>query len=459
MTKQQFNPVDATWLHMETANSPMHVGVLATFSLPRKAGPGYLINMVQRLRASTDIVSPWNLKLAQGIGSRLVPALETDPSVDLDYHFRHSALPSPGGERELGVVVSRLHSNALDRSRPLWEIHLIEGLENNRLAIYTKVHRALLDDINAIPLVTGLLSASARQKTQAPWSTSMASRAPSTANQLLRDFRVTEVASSIGKAAAGLLKTGLSRRKSGSFLVSNSAPFSTLNRPITAQRRFATAQFEQDRVEAIAKATDSTVNEILTYLCGSSLRRFFKEYNALPEKSLVGLIPVSLQERGAHNPGGAIAGIRVELATDQGNPRKRLEAVKESIASVRDDRTTLPEDAAISYALMRSIPILMSQSRAIGQFMRPLFNVHVSVTPGPDRPLYLEGARLESIYPMTQLMQYSALSIDCVSYAGTLNIGFCGARETIPRLQRLAVYMNTALVDLEELVYPQKEAL
>ena len=120
--------------------------------------------------------------------------------------------------------------------------------------------------------------------------------------------------------------------------------------------------------------------------------------------------------------------------------------------SVREDRASLPEDAATSYVMMRAAPIYASQMPGLGRFVPPLFNLSVSNTPGPDRPRYFNGARLEAIYPVSQLMQFSALSIDCTSYAGTLNIGITGARDTLPHLQRIAVYLGKAASDLEELV-------
>ena len=136
----------------------------------------------------------------------------------------------------------------------------------------------------------------------------------------------------------------------------------------------------------------------------------------------------------------------------------RLQAVKESIHAVREDRASLPSEAVTSYVLMRAAPLYASQLRGVGRFVPPLFNLAVSNTPGAEKPLYFNGARLEAVYPMSPLMQFTALSIDCVSYAGTLNIGFTGARDTLPHLQRMAVYLGKAVADLEELLAEKEEA-
>lgn len=452
-------PLDAVWLMMESDDTPMHVGVLAIFHKPRNAPADYLTHMAAEMRESKQIVPPWDQRLsrasAPGINQRLVE----DPDFDLDYHFRHSALPGPGGERELGMVVSRLHSHPLDRSRPLWELHLIEGLERERFAFYIKVHHALVGNVNGIPLLFAALTGSARQRDMPPlWARPLVAGEcdgeDESSERNVGDILSASADSlrAMGRATADFVRSALTRREPGSVLMPMGTPRSTLNRHIGPQRRFATQQLERTRVQRLADATDSTLNEILAYLCGSSLRRFFKEYNALPDESLVGGMPVSLQERSERLPGNAIAGLRVALGTHIGDPLARLEAVKAAMQAVRQDRASLPEESVTPYVLLRAAPIYASQAPLLGRFVPPLFNLTVSNTPGPETARYYNGARLEAIYPLSQLMQFSALSIDCVSYAGTLNIGFTGARDTLPHLQRMAVYLGKAVEDLEELV-------
>ena len=450
------NPLDAVWLMMESKDTPMHIGVLAIFQKPRNAPENYLGQWAAQWRDCREWAAPWSYRLSDRRGVSITPRLIEEKSVELDYHFRHSALPTPGGERELGLMVSRLHSNALDRQRPLWEFHLIEGLEKGRFAFYLKMHHALINDVNGISILLSALSTSAKSRNMPPpWALTLPTANTDDATGADNWSKLAEPAqavASIGRAASGLLRNALKRNKEGSFLIPLGTPRSTLNRHINTQRRFATQQFEQQRIEQLAQATESTVNEILAYLCGSSLRRFFKEYNALPDEPLVAALPVSLHEHNERLPGNAIAGIRVALGTHIGDPLARLEAVKISMREVREDRASLPDEAVTSYVMLRAAPLYASQMPAVGRFVPPLFNLSISNTPGPDSPRYFNGARLESIYPLSPLMQFSALSIDCVSYSGTLNIGFTGARDTLPHLQRLAVYVGKAVEDLEELL-------
>lgn len=452
MNNDIMSPLNSAWLLMESADTPMHLGALAIFRQPRNAPDHYLADVASGLRAHQDVQAPWNLRLREG--RRLSGRLERIPEIDLDYHFRHTALPAPGGERELGVLISRLHSNALDRKRPLWEFHLVEGLENRRFAFYLKVHHALVDEVNLVPMLSAMLSSSSRQRNMAPpWARfdQDDSEFEDAGSPLTNGLSSAgESIGSLGKAADVLFRSR--KKEDGSVLLPNGAPRSTLNRAINTQRRVATQQYPLQRIERLAAATGSTVNEILSYLAGSSLRRFFKEYNALPDESLVAAVPVSLRDTGAQRSGKAMAAIRVSLCTHIGDPLDRLQAIKASIQAVREDLLVLPEAAVTPYALLRSAPIIASQLPTLGRFVPPLYNLSISMTAASEKPLYFNGARLEALYPLSQLMQFSALSINCASYAGSLNFGLTGARDTLPHLQRLALYIGKALTDLEEIV-------
>ena len=441
---------------LETADTPMHVGVLAIFQKPRNAGPGYPARLAASMREHRVCCEPWNYRLSGDSVGGVIQRMVEVRDVELNYHFQHSALPEPGGERELGVMVSRLHSPALDRNRPLWEFHLIEGLERDRFAFYLKVHHALVSFLDSVPTLLSMLSDSARSRNSLPlWAKPLPGAEP---DHDEAPGGAMAALASIGRAGAGLLRAAISPDKARGFLLPSSAPRSTLNRRINQQRRFATQQIEQARIERLAEAASCTVNELLTYLCGTSLRRFFKEYNALPDESLVGLLPVSLKERSSHNAANAIAGIRVELGTHIGDPLARLAAIRSSMQTVREDRLSLPEEAVTPYVLLRASPLFASQLPGVGQFVPPLFNLKISNSHGSDAPMYWQGARLDAVYPISQLLQHVALSIDCVNYAGMLNIGFTGARDTLPHLQRLAVYLGQALNDLEQLVQSEGAA-
>ena len=249
-------PVDAAWLLLETADTPMHVGVLAIFGKPRNAAPDYLARMSARMREFKARSEPWNMRLTGEGLTGMVPRMAEVRDVELNYHFQHSALPAPGGERELGIVVSRLHSPALDRNRPLWEFHLIEGLENDCFAFYLKIHHALISFLDVVPTLLSMLSDSGRSRNMPPlWARPLPG---ADSDEPGEETGAMESLASLGRAGAGLLRAAVAPEKARGFLLPSGAPRSTLNRAINQQRRFATQQFEQARIERIAAATSST---------------------------------------------------------------------------------------------------------------------------------------------------------------------------------------------------------
>ncbi|MDB5974483.1 MAG: acyltransferase [Nevskia sp.] len=451
--------LDRSWLLMDSADTPMHIGSLLIFSAPDDARPHFVAQLAERLRAETDVLAPWNLKLVRGMRRRLSPGWEIAADFDLEYHLRRSALPAPGGERELGMLVSRLHSHALDLSRPPWECHLIEGLHGGRYALYFKVHHALMDVGDVLRGLTGALSKNPRQRGLPPlWALpSEQSQRTVAGGQLGESLRGL-----FGGAAAGsqrAMRQAMQRllqaaRKPGDDLPAPyTAPRSALNVRIGPQRRFATQQFELARLQRAATAAQASVDEIVLYLCASVLRRFFKEYNALPQRSLVAAMP------GLHADGDAAVGDNVygaislySLGTHLADPLKRLAAIRCSVRATRAHLDALPPTLLPAYALTIAAPLLLGRLSGIHALVPRMFNLVISDLAGPRQPLYLDGSRLEAIYPMFPLTQDGALSIACYRYADTVNFGLAGARDALPHLQRMAVYMEQALQDLEDVI-------
>jgi diacylglycerol O-acyltransferase / wax synthase len=455
---RRLSPVDGAWLAIESRDTPMHVGGLFEFTQPADAQPGYLQDLFARMRAAQAVPPPWNLKLVEAplIGSRL-PVMREIHDVDLDYHVRHSALPHPGGQRELGVLVSRLHSNELDLHRPLWEVHLIEGLEENRFAMYSKIHHSLVDGISGMRLIMRALSQDpAEPGTPSFWTVPEGSRAPRGDSEqdghgalsvpfgLLRDT---------ASAAAGLSRAGLDLALAAVDARPLQAPYrapeSVLSERITGQRRFATQQYEFERVKALARAADCTLNDIVLYLSGTALRHYLIEHAHLPDRPLTAGIPVNLREADDQSMGTSIAFLIAELGTNVADPRERLRTVSRSTAEAKRHLSRLPSEARTSYTLLLNAPYIAGLVLGLGGRTPVPFSLGISNVPGPTEPLYMNGSRLDSLFPLSLLTQGNALNITCVSYAGTLNFGFTGARETMPHLQRLAIYMGEALDEIE----------
>ena len=237
------------------------------------------------------------------------------------------------------------------------------------------------------------------------------------------------------------------------------APRSPLNVPITPQRRVSTATVDLARVNALAKATGTTLNDIVLALCSAALRRYLLDLGALPERPLVAMCPVSVRTPDAHSEGNAVSMILASLATDEPDPQRRLTAIAASTQACKAHLRSLPKAALDAYSSLAMTPHLARQlvpGAASGA--RPVFNVVISNVPGPRQPLHAGGARAEQIFPMSLLFKNEALNITVLSYADQLNFGFTACRSALPHVQDVAVYTVEALEELERSVAERRAA-
>ncbi|NMO15195.1 wax ester/triacylglycerol synthase family O-acyltransferase [Pyxidicoccus fallax] len=450
------SPMDAVWMYVDGPQTPMHVASLCIYSLPEGAPEGWLQGLIEKLRSHREFTAPYNLKLASPRLKSVLPTWVEAEDIDLDYHFRHSALAKPGGERELGVLISRLHSHPMDLSQPLWEVHVIEGLEGNRFAIYTKIHHSLVDGVGGIRLLIKALSADPdAREVVAPWSVGTRRSGPLPARQHAASLSKlwsgvkdrTTAMPGVAKSFASMARDAVLRAPD--VALPFATPRSLLNGPVSAQRRFATQHYTLPRVKAVARAAGVTVNDVFLGLSAAALRRYLGELGALPERPLTAGVPVSVRPKGDEATANAISFIFANLNTHIEDPVARLRAIGESTRLAKERLQDLPRSGIADYTSMLMTPYILQVFSGLGGHMRPVFNLTISNVPGPDRPLYLCGARLEHLYPVSVLLHGQALNITSASYAGQFNIGFTGCRKTLPHMQRLAVFTGEALEELE----------
>lgn len=465
---KRLGTLDASWLAVESEDTPMHVGNMLIFSLPEGAPDTFLRDMVRSMKETGEIAPPWCSKLAWSglLGRLLAPAWKVDKNIDLDYHVRHSALPNPGGERELGILVSRLHSNPLDFARPLWECHVIEGLENNRFALYTKMHHSMIDGISGVRLLQRVLSTDPKEQGMLPpWAVRPEKRerrkgdaeakAPAALAQALDAIRhQADMTPTLFRAGNRLVQSA--RHPEGGLTAPFTGPVSKINHRVTGQRRFATQHYQLERLKNLAHASSSSLNDIVLYLCGTALRRFLLEQDDLPDTTLTAGIPVNIRPADDEGTGTAISFMIASLATNEADPLTRLQNIKTSTHQAKEHLQQLPKSALNQYTMLLMSPYILQLLSGLGGRMRPVFNVTISNVPGPQESLYYEGAKLEAMYPVSLIAHGGALNITCLSYAGSLNFGFTGCRDTLPSMQKLAVYTGEALDDLEKLIIPPK---
>jgi len=444
--RRRMSVLDASFLQLETRESPMHVASLQIFQIPAGAPGSFVRDVVTRFRAPGPLTEPFGLTLAGGPLATVSPSLRPDPDVDLGYHVRHSALPSPGGERELGELVSHLHGVPLDRTRPLWTCHVIEGLEGNRFAVYLKIHHALTDGVGGIRLMTQPLATDPDGAWCAPWQYEAPARQarPPHGKPAIRVKAAVDTALSLGRGVTGLAFRNGSQPVRRPF----EAPASALNGRITGSRRVATQQLDLARVTAVARQTSTSVNDVFLAICSAALRRHLDDAGLLPDKSLVAAVPVSLRQPG-ETGANAVGMMWSDLGTDLAGARARLDAIHASMHAAKSHMNAMSPAARKAFTLATVTPVMAVMFSGIGARVRPPMNVTISNVPGPNQPLYLNGARLDAFYPVSIPVQGQALNITCVTYDGAMNIGFTGCRDSLPHIQRIAVYAGEALEELE----------
>lgn len=453
--KTYLSPIDAAFLRMESKRTPMHVGAMMTFKLPDNAPPDFVRKLMENMRETPFMPAPFDCRLAAGRMSRLAPAWEKTV-VDMDYHMRHSALPHPGGERELGVLVARMHSHPLDLSRPLWECHLIEGLENNRFALYFKAHHCAIDGMGAMRMVQKWLSSDPNDMHgMGPWMLAAKPEVEDITEHSLwtRLKRPVHAVAEQARGTRELIK-GLNKMTRGAdsgTRMALSTPRSLFNVRVSQQRRLGTQILDLNRIKAVAKRCNGSVNDVMLAICGGAIRRYLLEQNALPEKSLLASVPVGLQRAEAQG-GNAVAGFVVPIGTDLPEACDRVAQINRVTTRSKEELMEMPPAALSQLALIGLTPFLLGQMTGTLPKIPPMFNFVISNVVLSKEPLYLMGAELEAMYPVSFLFDGYAINITLVGYRDRVAVGFLGCREAIPRLQRLAVYTSDALEELEQSV-------
>lgn len=450
---------DAAWVLAETDRTPMQVGVLATFAMPPDAGPSYLEDLVRGWREVTTFQPPFNYVL-RGPGLPRWKQLPDD-RIDLDYHLRHSAVPSPGGQRALGVLVSRLHSTRMDRRYPLWECHVIEGVAPGKWSLYMKVHHSQIDGVGGIRLAKRMFSVDPdRRQMLPPWA--VGTHGPDQSGTAPRRSSDADGRGS-GYDPLGMVKGGASVAGSLGRTFAETvlgprddlraapyrAPHSVLNGRISAPRRFATQNYDVERMRKIGAAAGGSINDVFLATCGGALRRYLGELGQLPDESLTANVPVSVRGEGEARVGNAITFLYAKLGTDIDDPVERFNAVRASTQLGKQRLPKVGSGLMDAYTTGLMGPFLGQAMAGVGGFGMPAFNVVVSNVPGFREQRYFDGSSLEEYYPLSLLFHGQALNITGVSNAGSFCIGYTGCRDTLPSLQRIAVYSGEALDELE----------
>lgn len=453
-------PADSMFLIGESREHPMHVGGLQLYKKPAGVGPDYVGERFRELLTHTDVRRLMRRRPADPVSSLGQLWWANDDDIDLEYHVRLSALPRPGKVRQLLELVSRLHGTLLDRHRPLWEFHLIDGLEDDRFATYMKIHHSIVDGVAAMSLLSGTMSTDPdRRGLPPPWA-KQPGRARSGGG---RTAGVTELLTTAAKAVPAAVRdvagvAGVATRLAGKAVRRESAglpfqaPPTMLNVPITGGRRFAADSWPIERLRAVGQGVGATLNDVVLAMCSGALRRYLAEHDQLPDRSLVAAVPVSVRaEGGAGDGGNSIGMVLCPLASDVADPVARLVSINRAMTATKAELSTLsPTQVQMLAASQALVPMLVNMTPGSNHVISPTFNLFISNVPGPRETIYWNGAELTGSYPVSIPFENQALNITVTSYAGSMDFGLTGCRRSVPHLQRMLGYLEESLAELEK---------
>jgi diacylglycerol O-acyltransferase / wax synthase len=463
---RQLTPLDAQFLAVESSRTYGHVGGLAVYD-PSTAPGGTLDydDICRLVSERLHLLPPFRWRLVQVPLGLDLPYWTEDEDFDLDFHIRESAVPPPGTDRQLAETVARIFARPLDRSRPLWELYVIQGLEGDRVALLTKVHHAVVDGVSGNEILSVLLDPSpeGREVPPPPESDDRSGHRPGElemlgrgiaglARQPLRALRsvptalpnLTELPGAnafpgvptLSRAVSGARRALGGPQDPGILEITSARPPRTcFNGPISAHRSLAIGSVSLDTVKTIKDSAGVKVNDVVVAVCAGTVREFLNERGELPEDPLVAMVPVSVrseEEQGTF--GNRVSTMIVPIPTDVADPKRRLERAHELLLSAKELHAALPADLltdASSFIPPAVAALAARTTVGILGRTRPPLNLVISNVPGPRQPLYIAGARLEAHYPVSAVVDGVGLNMTVMSYLDRMDFGIVADRDQI----------------------------
>jgi diacylglycerol O-acyltransferase len=454
----RLSPLDVSFLYMETPTTPMHVGGVATFEPPPTGfDHGRLVELISRRIA---LVPRYRQKVRWVPGHLANPVWVDDEDFDVTYHVRLSALPRPGTDAQLRDLVGRLMSRRLDRTRPLWEIYLVEGLSGGRVAIVTKTHHAMVDGVSAVDIGTVMLDVTAEPR-EVPYDDWRPSRGPGPAalvagaywDALKQPTQALEAARSAALDARSTVErvAGIGSGVLSSVrTIARPAPGSPLNARIGEQRRFAMAATDLDDYRRVRKAHGGTVNDVVLATVAGALRAWLltRAEPVGPSTTVRAMVPVSVRAEGTAAMGNRVSSYFVDLPVGEGSAAVRLSQVSYAMRAHKDSGQSVGAEALVQLSGFAPPTIHALGARAASSITRRMFNLVVTNVPGPQFPLYAAGARMLQMYPVVPLAKGQAVSVGLTSYDGGVYYGLNADRDAMPDVDVLAACLEDSLAEL-----------
>ena len=463
MANDRLTGLDSSFLHLEQGPAHMHVASTALFEGP---APDY-VDFRDHISSRLHLVPRFRQKLRFVPYGQGRPKWVDDPQFNIEYHLRHTALPSPGGEEDLRNLAARIFSQRLDRSKPLWELWLVDGVEGGRFAIVAKSHHCLVDGVSGVDITTVLYDTAA-EPSPMPEPPAWSPRPEPSDAQILAEALV-ERATTPAEIARGARAAFRAPRQAARSLVDGleaagtfartglGAPPSPLNVEIGSHRRFATVRSDLAEMKRIKNAAGGTVNDVVLSVVTGALGRYLRERGySTSELELRAMVPISVRGKEEHGAlGNRVSSFMAPLPVWREDPLERLAHVSATMGDLKESKQ------AVGATLMTELadfapPTIAAQATRL-QSRQRFFNLVVTNVPGPQFPLYLLGRRLEAVFPMVPLAKRQAVCFGIMSYDGQVNFGLISDYDALPDLEALAADLEAAIAELSDAVPGQAE--
>ena len=452
--------LDAMFLHVESPEMPMHVGSLNVLDLPEGYTGDFFEDAKAHIAGRMHLAELFTRKLALMPFDLSNPVWVDDEDIDIDHHIRHITLPKPGSNRQLQQYVARLHSSLLDRSRPLWELFVIDGLKSGQVAVYVKAHHAGMDGQAGVAVAQAIFDLGPEGRVvKAPhpkqrrnqYQLGIAELAGAAARNTIEQLvKLVKTAPAMARAVRDVVVPAKDEHGKRNWSMPKNiklfGPRTLFNVAITNQRSFAGRTISLAETKFIGKTLGGTLNDVVMCTTAGALRHYLREHNDLPTKSLIAAVPVSLRAAGDSSANNQVSMVTNTLATDIKDPVERLHAIHTAAnankAMMGRVKTAIPTDFPMLGApwLVSGLASLFGRSR-LANVMPPLANVLISNVPGSPVPLYLAGAKVISYYPVSIPAHSMALNVTVQSYAGRLDYGLIACRRAVPDINDLGDFL------------------
>jgi len=447
--------LDLMFFLTESVDNPRHVGSVLIFRKPRRGGARVVQEIVDAYRGATA-KPPFN-RIPVFLKAGMPVWQETD-DIDPYHHVHHLALPAPGSNEQLHRLIAELHAPMLERHRPGWKVYFIDGLEGDRFAIYQKCHHALVDGESGMAILRRSLAETASDKRiRVPAGLDMPQRPrrtpPGLQQRLEREaLTLARRTYSIGRSSLRLVEQtlgglrGYTPRRIRSF----TAPHTPMNEPIYNSRSITHLSLPLARIRSIARSWDATVNDVMLCIVDAGVNRYLRARGRVPDHPLVALCPVSLHDPNNVKPTTDVSAIWPPLGPVSAPIDKRLQAIVANTRATKTELKELGKDVAYSYAVMAfalSETLAIASPEALGLLPASML---VSNVRGPEKPMYLNGAKLEALFPVSTLIIGVGLNITFMSYAGLVILGFTANGSALPGLENMAIYTREAFEALDK---------